>query len=69
MSRTAIRPFLIAKDEEGSFRLTVRDTRYNSQGFPIVTSTLQDEVFRTASLARAFARDNFRAEPGQFASK
>ncbi len=69
MSRDEIRPFLIAKAEDGSYRLTVRDTHYNSQGYPIVTSTLQAEVFRSATLARAFARENFRAEAGQFASK
>lgn len=68
-SRDKIRPFLISKDEDGSFRLTVRDTRYNSQGFPLVTARLQDEIFKTAAAARAFARDNFKAEPGQYASK
>ncbi len=69
MSTDAIRPFLIKKDDEGNFRLTVRDTRYNSQGYPIVTSTLQTESFKTASAAKAFARDNFRAEAGQYATK
>jgi hypothetical protein len=69
MSRDSIQPFLINKDAEGHFRLTVRDTRYNSQGYPIVTSALQDEQFKTATAARAFARENFKAEAGQFASK
>jgi len=69
MSRAAIKPFLISKDEDGSFRLTVRHTRYNSQHYPIVTSTMQDEVFKTATAARTFAKDNFRAEAGQFATK
>ncbi len=69
MSREIIRPFLISKDEEGSYRLTVRETRFNSQNYPIVTSTLQSEVFATATSAKAFARDNFRAEAGQFATK
>ena len=44
MSRDSILPFLINKDTEGHFRLTVRDTRYNSQGYPIVTSSLQDRA-------------------------
>ncbi|MDE2595571.1 MAG: hypothetical protein KGL44_01705 [Sphingomonadales bacterium] len=69
MSRETIRPFLIAKDAEGNFRLTVRDTRYNSQGYPIVTATLHDELFRTATAARTYAKDNFKAEAGQFATK
>ncbi|CAN5459676.1 hypothetical protein BH10PSE12_BH10PSE12_15000 [soil metagenome] len=69
MSREVVRPFLINKDEEGNFQLTVRDTRYNSQGYPIVTATLQAETFKTAAAARAHARDHFQAEPGQYAMK
>lgn len=69
MSRKPVQPFLIAKDGEGQFRLTVRETRYNSQHYPLVTSTLQDETFKSATAARAFAKEHFGAEPGQFASK
>lgn len=69
MSRIPVRPFLIAKDQSGAVRLTVRETRYNSQNYPLVTSTLQDETFRTAAAARAYASQHFGAEPGQFASK
>ena len=69
MSRAEVRPFLISKDEDGGYRLTVRETRYNSQNYPIVTSTLQSEIFKTMTSARAFARENFRAEAGQFATK
>lgn len=69
MSREKVRPFLITKQDEGEFRLTVRNTRYNSQNYPIVDSVLQSEVFPTAASAKTFARDNFRAEPGQFATK
>jgi hypothetical protein len=69
MSRTPLRPFLIAKDNDGAVRLTVRETRYNSQHYPLVTSTLQPESFKTATAARAFAKANFGAEAGQFASK
>ena len=69
MSRIPVRPFLIAKDEEGNFRLTVRETRYNSQGYPIVTSHLQDEHFKTATAARNHAKAHCAAEPGQFALK
>lgn len=69
MSETVLRPFLINKDESGAFRLTIRDTRYNSQGYPIVTSTLHEQTFKTAAAAKAFARDNFAAEPGQYATR
>ncbi len=69
MTRTPIRPFLIVKDDDGAFRLTVRSTRYNSQNYPVVTSTLQAESFKTAAAARAHAKAEFGAEAGQFASK
>jgi len=70
MSRAApLRPFLIAKDEEGHFRLTVRETRYNSQGYPLVSANLQEETFATAAAAKAHARDHFGAQAGQYATK
>ena len=69
MSRKAIAPFLIAKDREGQFRITVRDTRFNSQGYPIVTSRLQPETFKSAMAARAHAKEVLGAEAGQYASK
>ena len=69
MSRIALRPFLITRDVENRFRLTVRETRYNSQGYPLVTETLQEEAFLTAAAAKAHARDHFGAEAGQYATK
>ena len=69
MSRTPVAPFLITKDEEGSFRITVRTTRFNSQNYPLVTSQLQPELFKSAFAARAHAKREFGAENGQFASK
>ncbi|MEA1013293.1 hypothetical protein SH591_00440 [Sphingomonas sp. LY54] len=69
MSRVPLRPFLIAKDESGEYRLTVRETRYNSQNYPIVTATMQDERFKSAAAARAHAKEHFGAEAGQFAAK
>jgi hypothetical protein len=69
MSRIPVRPFLIAKDEDGAVRLTIRETRYNSQNYPLVTSTLHGDSFTTATAARAYAKAHFGAEPGQFASK
>jgi hypothetical protein len=69
MSRIPVRPYLIAKDEEGQFRLTVRETRYNSQGYPLVNATMLDETFKTATAARTHAKEHFGAEAGQFAVK
>jgi hypothetical protein len=69
MSRVPVRPFLIAKDAEGVVRLTVRETRYNSQGYPLITETLVEETFKTATQARAHAKEHYGAEAGQFASK
>ncbi len=63
------RPFLIEKDADGNFRLSVRTTRYNSQGYPLVDVDLQEPVFKTAAAAKVFARDNFRAQPGEYATK
>lgn len=69
MSRSVIKPYLIAKDAEGQVRLTVRETRYNSQGYPLITETVVEEPFKTATAARAHAKEQFGAEAGQFASK
>ena len=69
MAHDTIRPFLVQKDEEGNFRLTLRTTRFNSQGYPLVDVALQEELFKTATAAKAFARENFRAQPGEFATK
>jgi hypothetical protein len=69
MSRIPVKPFLVNKDEQGRYRITVRETRYNSQGYPLITSTLQEETFETAAAAKAHARDVFGAEAGQYATK
>ncbi len=68
-SRIPIKPYLIAKDENGAFRLTIRETRFNSQSYPIVTSTLLEDSFKSAPAARAHAHAQFGAQPGEFASK
>jgi hypothetical protein len=68
-SRTPVKPFLIHTDDEGRVRLTVRTTHYNSWNYPIVSSSVVDETFATASAARAHAKKHFGAEAGQFASK
>ena len=45
MSRETPTPFLIAKGDDGAFRLTVRTTRYNSWGYPLTDSKPVDESF------------------------
>jgi len=57
------------KDEDGAFRITIRETRYNSQHYPLVTSTLHPDTFKTATAARTYAKTHFGAEAGQFAVK
>jgi hypothetical protein len=69
MPRTVVRPYLIAKDEEGAFRITTRTTRFNSQGYPLVTAKLLDGSFPSLSTARAYVRQEFRAEATDIATK
>lgn len=66
MSKDLICPFLISRDAEGHVRLSVRDVRYNSQGYPLVTDVLQDTLFETVAAARSFARLHFNALAGQY---
>jgi hypothetical protein len=69
MSREIPKPFLILKNEDGGYRLTVREVRYNSQNYPLITATEIDETFKSATAARTHAKEHFGAEAGQFASK
>ena len=69
MSREIPKPYLILKDEEGAYRLTVREVRYNSQGYPLVSAHPVQEAFRSATAARTYARDHYGAEAGQFATR
>ena len=68
-SRVPVKRFLIERDEDGLTRLTVRSTRYNSSNYPIVDKELVDDTFATPAAARAYAKEHFGAEPGQFAAK
>jgi hypothetical protein len=68
-TRSLLKPYLIARDAQGQFRITLRETRYNGQGYPVVTTTLVDESFASANAARAHAKSHFGAAPGEFASK
>ena len=63
------KPFKIAKDDQGQTRLTIRETRFNSQGYPLVTEVLEEECFKTAAAARAYASEHYGAEAGQFTTK
>jgi len=67
MSSAPLNPFKIAKDEQGQLRLTIRETRYNSQHYPLVTSTLQPSTFKTAAAARAYAKEHFGAVAAEVA--
>lgn len=67
-SRTPVKPFLIERGEDGRVRLTVRTTHYNSWNYPIVSSSVVDETFATTAAARAYAKEHFHAQPGQFAT-
>ena len=67
--RAKVKPFLIDKEQEGSYRLVVRETRYNSQNYPIVTSTTVDASFKSTASARAYASEHYGAVPGEFAIK
>ncbi len=69
MSREIPKPYLIAKDEDGRFHLTVREVRYNSQGYPLVSAHAVEQSFKSITAARAHAREHFGAEAGQFATK
>ena len=69
MSREIPKPYLIVKDEEGRYRLTLREVRYNSQNYPLVTATPVEESFKSATAARTYAKENYGAEAGQFATK
>jgi hypothetical protein len=68
-NRAAARPFLIVPDDTEGYRLLVRETRYNGQNYPIVTSNDVGESFPSIAAARAYARREFGAVAGQFALK
>ena len=69
MSRDLPKPYLIQKGDDGRFRLTVRTIRFNSQGYPLVSTSIIEEGFKSATAARAHAAEHFGATAGQFASK
>jgi hypothetical protein len=66
--RVAPKPFLIEQDG-GGFRLVLRETRYNSQHYPIVTATRVGGPFPTAAAARTYAKAHLGAMPGEISTK
>lgn len=67
--RAAGKPFLIAPDGEGGYRLFVRETRFNSQNYPVVSSKPIGESFSSTAAARAYAREHLGAVAGEFTLK
>ena len=66
-NRATAKPYLIATDEAGQYRLILCETRYNSQNYPLVRETLLDESFPSAAAVRAHAKAEFGAVAGEFA--
>lgn len=69
MSREAVRPYLVVKNDDGDYRVTVRTTRYNSQGYPLISADLLEEKFATQKAAKLFVIETYRAESGEIAIK
>lgn len=69
MTVAPVKPFLITKDEHGQVRLTLREIRHNSQGYPWVFPTLVEQSFATALAARKYASEHYGAKAGEFASQ
>ena len=69
MSRVAVKPYLVAKQADGDFRVTVRETRFNSQGYPLVTSTLLEQSFPSATSARAYVKTELRGTTEDITTK
>jgi hypothetical protein len=68
LSRQAVRPYLVTKDEGGVFRVDIRTTRFNSQGYPLVSTERLGESFTTATQARSYLRENYRAVAADIAT-
>jgi len=68
MSKIPVRPYLVSKDSDGRFRVTVRRTRFNSQNYPLVTSILIEEIFATATAAKNYIRSEYAAVAADIAT-
>ena len=68
MSKIPVRPYLVSKDSDGRFRVTVRTTRFNSQNYPLVTSILIEEIFATATASKNYIRSEYAAVAADIAT-
>ena len=68
MTRVKVKPYLISKSESGEFHITVRTTRFNSQGYPLVSAEQLDATFLTIGKARSYLRAEHRAEAADIAT-
>jgi len=62
MTRAKVKPYLISKSETGEFHVTIRTTRFNSQGYPLVSAEKLDAAFLTISKARLYLRAEHHAK-------
>lgn len=69
MSRVPVRPYLVTKSDDARYRITLRTTRFNSQGYPLVSSEVLDDSFRTQTAAKAYVRQEFNAQASDIAIK
>lgn len=68
MPKTLVQPYLLSKSEDG-IRITIRTTRFNSQGYPLVDSRVLTESFPSAAKARSYLRAEYRAEATDITTK
>ena len=61
MTKAKVKPYLISKSESGEFHVTIRTTRFNSQGYQLVTAERLDATFLTISKARSYLRAEHHA--------
>ena len=62
MTRAKVKPYLILKSGSGEFHVTIRTTRFNSQGYPLVSAERLDAAFLTIGKARSYLRAEYNAE-------
>jgi len=68
VTRSRVKPYLISKSEAGEFHITVRTTRFNSQGYPLVSAERLDAAFLTVNKARSYLRAEYQAEATDIAT-
>lgn len=68
VTRAKVKPYLISKAESGEFHVTRRTTRFNSQGYPLVSAERLDGAFLTIGKARSYLRAEHHAEATDIAT-